>query len=390
MPTSDKHARTEKPTPKRKKEARDKGKVARSADITAFAGLLGASTLLPALFSSARGKVLNLVDEAMNVARNPSPQGAETVFGHGLMAVLQVIVPLAGGLALLGCVANLAQVGLHLSGKGLAPQFSRISPKGGLKRLFSAANGVNLAKQLAKVALLGALTTSVITTLLHAVPAGSPEPLIATVGIGASHLLGFIRIVATLGVALGIADFLYQRKHLLDTLKMTKQEVKDEARQREGDPAVKADLRRRAYAIARSRTLAAVRGADVVVANPTHYAVALRYDKARAAAPVVLAKGEGSLALRIKAEAARCLIPVVEDPPLARYLFATTEAGRAVPAEIYVAVARLLAFIYSLPPTFTGGAIHSFPHSHVPYDPADGPRPDDEDLVGAGTRGGTP
>jgi flagellar biosynthetic protein FlhB len=193
-----------------------------------------------------------------------------------------------------------------------------------------------------------------------------------------------VRGVAVIGVGLGVADFLFQRKKLLDTLKMTKQEVKDEARQSQGDPMMKNEIRKRGYQIARSKAIRAVRSADVVVANPTHYAVALCYDKARAAAPIVLAKGEGLLALRIKDEAARALVPVVEDPPLARYLFAVSEEGRPVPPEIYLAVARLLAFIYSLPPSFRGGSIHSYPPSQVPFDPADiRDQDDDDDLVGA-------
>ena len=387
MAAGDKHQRTEKATPKRRKEARDRGQVPRSADVSAFIGLLGASALLPALVSSAKSHILGVFQQSLNVIQDPTTAGAEGVFGLGMKTAFEVILPLAAALAAVGVAANAAQVGLHLTPKALRPKFSRISPKGGFSRLFSPMNAVNLWKQVAKIVILGGITTEVIMSLMHSVPAGTAVPLISTVGIGAGKLLTFVRTVALIGVALGILDYAYQRKHLFDSLKMTKQEVKYEMRYREGDPYTKGEIRKRSYQIARTRVLAAVRTADVVVANPTHFAVALQYDKARAAAPVVLAKGEGLLALRIKDEAGRCLIPVVEDPPLARYLFATTEPGHVVPTEIYVAVARLLAFIYSLPPSLRGGNINSYPHSAVPFDPAD-ELDEESQLAGTAARGG--
>src|SRR6185437_9760360 len=178
MPASDRHQRTEKPTPKRRREARERGQVPRSPDIGAFVGLLGASALLPTLVSSAKNHVVSVLSQAVNVMRNPSPAGAEGVLGAGMVAVLEVILPLAAALALIGVAANVAQVGLHLSGKALSPKFNRISPKAGFRRLSSSQNGVNLLKQVGKLAILGLITTDVIVSLLHAIPAGAPVPLI--------------------------------------------------------------------------------------------------------------------------------------------------------------------------------------------------------------------
>jgi flagellar biosynthetic protein FlhB len=154
---------------------------------------------------------------------------------------------------------------------------------------------------------------------------------------------------------------------------MTKQEVRDEHKQHEGDPHMRAHVRRRQYSIARSRTIAAVRTADVVVTNPTHYAVALQYDPARTNAPRLVAKGTDFLAERMKEEALRAGVPLVEDPPLARYLHATCEVDDMVPEEIYLAVAQLLAFVYRMPASLRGVGVRTRPHSAVPKTDDDGP-----------------
>jgi flagellar biosynthetic protein FlhB len=245
-----------------------------------------------------------------------------------------------------------------------------MSPKAGVKRLFSPTTLFSLGRQSVKLALIGVVGYSTVTGLIHTAPITVPTGLATSLGIGSSSLLGFVRLSGLLGLAVGLADYAYMRHKIGTALKMTKQQVKDEAKASEGDPTMRAEMRKRQYAIARSKTLAAVRTADVVIANPTHFCVALQYRPASRTAPRVVAKGSDHLARRMRDEAAVYAIPLVEDPPLARYLYATCDVGHAIPAEIYVAVAKLLAFIYSLPERVRGLGVHHRGASVVPFDPA--------------------
>lgn len=370
-PGADKHQKTEPPTAKRKKEARDRGQVARSPDVAGWAALLVGSFIVPHVISSARADVLGSMTQAMNVVVNPTVPGALVVLDSGLKAAFTTIISTAAMFAVLGLVTNVLQVGRSFSLKAAAPKFSRISPKGGIRRLFSPQTSVSLAKQTAKLLVLAGIAYQAIHSMLYAVPATVPLGIAQSIELGSSKLLTFVRTVSLIGLMIGVGDYAYQRHHLLTTLKMTKQEVKDEHRQQEGDPAVRGELRRRQYAIARSRVIAAVRTADVVIANPTHFSVALQYRPGSSSAPRVVAKGMGELAIRMRAEAATCSIPVVEDPPLARYLYAMCETNSPIPAEIYLAVARLLAFVYSLPSYVrTSSTLRPGPSS-VPVDPGE-------------------
>jgi flagellar biosynthetic protein FlhB len=358
MPVGDKHSKTEKPTPKRRREARRRGQVARSHDIGGWSALLLGSLLLPWYFGTAERRVLGLMAVASNVMTNPSTSAAVGVLGAGMLDVLYIFVPLGAAMMVLGIMTNVAQVGPGLSFESARPKLSRVSPAKGIKRLFSPNTLWELGKQVLKLTFLSLLAYRTLNTVLHALTGTEPVGITPIVGYLASAVLGLIRVMALLGLALGFADYAVQRHRLTSGIKMTKQEVKDEHRQQEGDPAVKGELRRRSYAIARSRMMASVKTADVVVANPTHYSVALQYRAENGFAPRVLAKGTDALALRIREEASRHLIPVVEDAPLARYLYAVCDIDEQIPPELYLVVARLLAFVFSLPANLRGATVH--------------------------------
>ena len=366
---ADKHQRTEPPTPKRKREARKKGQVARSPDVSGWAGAAVMSFLLPWFTRLVGGHLLGVLAQAAEAARHPSPQGALVVLEAGLKVILLTVVPLGAALALVAIVANVAQTGRAVSFQAAAPKLSRISPRAGMKRLFSPQNGMALLKQVVKLVLLVGVASQSLHAIIHEMVGLRPVSLMPLLAATAASVLSFVRVLSLLGLVVGIADFLYQRRKLNQQLKMTKEEVKEEAKAAEGDPHVKGLIRKRMYQIARSQVLAAVRRADVVVTNPTHYAVALRYEAGRSAAPRVVAKGADLLAQRIREEAAAFQIPVVEDPPLARYLYAVCEVDGAIPAEIFVAVARLLAFVYSLPAPLRGVGVHHLGSSVVPTEP---------------------
>lgn len=366
---ADKHQKTEKPTAKRKKQARDDGQLARSPDIYTWVALVAATFVLPSWFTGTEKRVLGLMAQASGVARAPTTAGALSVFQAGLRVVLLSTLPLAAVYVVLVIVTNLAQVGRALSLKKLRPKFSRLNPKGGLKQIFSAQSGVSLLKQTIKLTLLIGVAYSLMNGLVHTLVGSRPVTLVPLVAAGAGRILSFVRTLSFLGLVVGIADYGYQRKKLSTSLKMTKEEVKDEAKAAEGDPTTKAMVKKRMYQIARGALPRAVRSADVVVTNPTHYAVALQYDAERGA-PRVLAKGADHVAARIRAEAATWSVPLVEDPPLARYLYAVCEVDQQIPPEIYLAVAKILAFVYALPEMVrTAGAHHPAP-SIVPSEPS--------------------
>ena len=370
MASGDKHQRTEKPTPKRKNEARKRGSVARSPDIAGWSAVLVGSSLVPWLFGRARTSVLGITSETMNVASHPTTAGALVVLSNGLRAALTTVLPVAAIIAVLGIATNLLQIGRATSIESLRPKFSRISPREGFKRLFSPGTLEQLAKQLAKLTLLSVVAYGTLTTIVRLAITRQPVGLEPIIMAAASSIMNYVRVVSVLGIAIGVADFAYQRHRLNQSLKMTLQEVKDESKAAEGDPSIKGEIRRRQYAISRSRMLQELRTADLVITNPTHFAVALRYEPGEGGAPVVVAKGADDFALRLREEAADHAIPRVEDPPLARWIFSFCEVGHPIPADIYVIVAKVLAYVYSLPPSLRASTLRP-PHSIVPVDPGE-------------------
>ena len=366
MAAGDRWARTEPPTEKRKKKAREDGQVARSPDVGAWAVMLAGSLLAPFILSEARVRVLGITSNVIRVASHPTSAGALDVVGSALGQFLSYVAVIGGAFVAIALAVGVLQVGRSFSVKAARPRFSRVNPVTGLKSRFSTQTLWELVKQVLKLAILGMLGFFSLHSLMLTVASKSPVTLAPLLDYAGSSILGFVRTAAVLGIALGAVDYGIQRHRHNQSLKMTKQEVRDEHRQHTGDPHMRAHMRRRQYSIARSRTIASVRTADVVVTNPTHVAVALQYDPARANAPRLVAKGTDFLAQRMKEEAARCGIPLVEDPPLARYLHATCELDDVVPEEIYLAVAQLLAFVYRMPKSLRGVGVRSRPHSAVP------------------------
>ena len=366
MAAGDRWARTEPPTEKRKKKAREEGQVARSPDIGGWAAMLAGSLLAPFIVSEARSRVLAITSDVAGVASHPTSAGALDVVGSALWQFLTYVAVIGGVFMALALAVGVLQVGKSFSFKAARPRVSRLNPMTGLKSKFSTKALWDLVKQVLKLAILGVLGYVSLHSLMLTVASKSPATLAPLISYAGSSILGFVRTAAVLGLVLAGVDYGVQRHRNNQSLKMTKQEVRDEHKQQTGDPHIRAHIRRRQYSIARSKTIASVRTADVVVTNPTHYAVALQYDPKKASAPRVVAKGTDFLATRIKEEAARVGIPVVEDPPLARYLHASCEVEEVVPAEIYLAVAQLLAFVYRMPGSLRGIGVRGRPHSVVP------------------------
>ena len=346
--------RTEAPTAKRRRKAREKGQVARSAELVGSGILLGLISMLPRLMPSLR-------DEAGGYwVRTIAAAGHKTIGPGELIQLAGGCLAETGRMAgpVLGCVAgvalvtNVVQVGLFFNAGPLQPQLSRLNPLAGVRRLFALRSAVELLKGIAKMAIVVAAGWSFFEghqETLFALAASDPVGIAPRVGRLAYEMS--LRMVATLAV-LAALDYAYQRWQLEQSLKMTKQEVKDEFREAEGNPEIKSRIRQRQRETARRRMMAAVPRASVVITNPTHFAVALEYPMGTGAqrrqrrAPIVVAKGQDLIALRIREIATLHHVPLVEDPPLARSLYRMVEIGEEIPQELYRAVAEVLALIW--------------------------------------------
>ena len=340
--------RTEKATPKRREEARNRGQVARSQEINTGFSLLGLFVLLSAFGASTYEALAALMVESFTKAGPETTINANTAWAlmmDLMFTGLRILAPYLLGAMVIGVVASVVQVRPRLLASGLKPNFQALSPKSGIKRIFSLRSLVNLVKDLVKIAIVGTVTWIVLrgqAESLAMLMGADPRTTLGVVG-GLILKLGYFGAAAYLVMA--AADFGYQRWQHEKDMRMTKEEVKREMKEQDVSPEVKGQMKRRQREMATRRMMDAVPGADVVITNPTHYAVALKYAR-DLPAPQVVAKGADNVALRIRGIATENGVSIVEDPPLARSLFAAAEVGQYIPAEAFAAVAEILAAVY--------------------------------------------
>ncbi len=347
MAEKDSGQRTEKPTPKRLREARRKGQIPRSPDLVGWLALLVASYLIPLMLALLRDRFVgffHLVTGAISLGQwDVALAATRRLTGD----VALVFLPFLGLLVLVVVLALAAQGGVTLTAEPLRPKFERISPKAGVKRLLSTQSLVDTAKAVLRLAALTLLMWQIMAGEIARFLTGtSRSPIPAGLELGAALLL-LVRLAALLGLVVGVGDYAYQRWKVGKQLKMTKEEVKRENRNTEGDPLLRGRRRQVHARVSRNKMLAAVGEASVVVVNPTHISVALSY--ASGSVPKVVAKGEDELALRIREKAFEAGVPVVECRPLARLLNEVIEVGDEVPAHLYEAVAIVIAFVMRTP-----------------------------------------
>jgi flagellar biosynthetic protein FlhB len=350
MADLDRESRTEEPTPRREEKAREEGQVARSAEIGSCAVLL-AGTLVAA--SSGPGAMSRLRDAmsgslAAIASDDLTPASALSLLAGGGRTVAAVALPIVLAAAAAGAVAAVAQVGFGVYPKRIAPDPNRLSPAQGLQRIFSGRGVAELVKSLLKIGLVSWVAWRAFLALQGQLPTlglVSPRDILEAGGADATSLL--LWICGALG-AVAAADMLWQRRMHRQSLRMTRHEVREEQRQAEGDPKIRQRLRRAYRDLTGNRMLSEVAKASVVVTNPVHVAVALRYDPAEMGAPRVVAKGTEARAERIKQIARQNGVPIVERRALARALFRSVKVGAEIPAALYRAVAEILAYIYSL------------------------------------------
>lgn len=342
--------RTEQATPRRREKAREEGRVAKSMELnSALMILLGFSTLLalgPLMVSQTMEMMRTLLANAPTIA--VSDPMFVTVYGNALLKYLVIVAPVFGAMIIIGVVANVLQVGFKVSPKAMEMKLDKLNIVAGLGRLFTTRSLVTLVRDSLKLFIIGFVAYKVIMSESDeflTLADMSIGPLAATTGKLA------IIIALKIGVAvliLAILDYAYQRFDFEKSIRMSHQEVKEEYKDTEGSPQIKARIRQIQRQTAQKRMMQEVPKADVVITNPTHYAVALKYDSDAMNAPTVIAKGQNLIAQKIKEIAYENQIPVIEDKALAQALYKMCEIGQMVPHNLYRAVAEVLAYVYRL------------------------------------------
>jgi len=360
MAAGDSSDKTEKPTPKRLREAREKGQVAKTPDLATWVAMLATTVLLQMTFQRGAQVLPDLLHQMATVIAHPD-EGAANAFAAGAMwKTVGVVAPMLIGMMIVGTLANVAQVGFRPTSKKLKPDFSRLNLFKGIKKMVGVQAWWELGKAIAKTLVLVAVAWPAFTHAMQTLSNGSSGGAFEIAGFTAKTALTILRNVSAAGLVIAGADYAYQKRRTMKQLRMTRQELREEMKQQEGNPEMRRSIRSRAMAISRNQMIRSVSMADVIVVNPTHFAVALKYDSAKGA-PQVVAKGAGTIAAAIRAQGVRHGVPIVHEPVLTRTLYKACEIGQLIPANLYEAVALLLAFVFGLRAKGRAEGYHEMP-----------------------------
>lgn len=346
--------KTEPATDKKLKEAREEGKVAKSQELTFSFSLIVLFLVLKFFVSYLGEKMIGLIKTVYSgmaefVDINNSGLTSHATSAYFVNIIIQfflIVLPFFIFGVIITVLINIVQVGWKVSNKMLQPKFDKINPINGFKRIFSSQSVFELVKSIVKIGLIALIAYFSIKGhanelfILYEIPLNQAIALVGTIIIDTGLRISLVYLIV------GIADFVYQKHKFNEDMKMTKQEVKDEYKNTEGDPQIKGRQRARMREASQRRMMQDVPKADVVITNPTHIAVALKYDAEVSKAPVVLAKGEELIAKKIKDVAKENNISIVENKPLARMLYSNVDIGEEIPAELYQSVAEVLAAVY--------------------------------------------
>lgn len=347
MSDEDKSSKTEEATPKRLQQARERGEIAQSQEIQVWATLCGGAFALAMLAPPAAERALRV---GLRFLEHPERIRVDLASMRGgmmdaLLEMSLILGPTLLLLALLGVGCGFAQAGPMWAPKRLAPEFSKLSPLKGAQRLVSTRALVDMLKSVVKLSVVLAVLVVVLRPYVPGLDQWASLSPAASLARSDDLLVQLAAAVAAVTTLVAAADYMYQRFSFLARMRMTKQELRDEFKEADGDPHIKARIRRLRQERSRKRMMAAVPTATVVITNPTHFAVALAYDMVAMPAPKVVAKGVDRLALRIREVAAAHNVPVVENPPLARSLHAAVEIDDEIPPEHYQAVAQVISWV---------------------------------------------
>ncbi|HMD30183.1 MAG TPA: flagellar biosynthesis protein FlhB [Steroidobacteraceae bacterium] len=342
--------RTEEPSQRRLQEARERGQIPRSRELTNFATMIGGSAALVAIGGSLTARLSQMMRNGLSIDANTlrnTDSMAASLGGAGVSAVL-ALLPVFGALVALVLLASVLLGGWNFSPRAMTPDFSRLSPIAGLQRLFGLRGLTELGKALLKCLVVGGVCAGIVTWIFGDVLSLARMAPRAAVGRGAGLLSwAFVWLCASLALV-AIVDVPLQLFQFKRALRMTRQELRDESKEMDGRPETKQRIRQMQQTLARRRMMHKVPTADVVIVNPTHFAVALKYDPMKMRAPRVLAKGVDMVAQNIRRIAEEHRVPVFESPKLARALYRSTDLNKEIPAGLYVAVAQVLSYIFRL------------------------------------------
>jgi flagellar biosynthesis protein FlhB len=367
--------KTEKPTPQRLKKARKEGQIPRTQELGTWLGVAAASVLLPMMVGNAFEAVQELFVHIGSVADDPQPAALSRLMGDALTAFMTTLLPMALGMMVVGTLASAAQGGVTFATKSMKPSLKKFNPFPGIKRMFGTQGLWEAVKALIKTAALGTVVIITSDRAQALVSSAGALPLSAVAATFTDSAILMFRVVAITGLVIAVADYVVVRVKMMKKLKMSKYEITQEHKQAEGDPHMKAHRRGVQLSMSRNRMMSEVADADVLLVNPTHVAVALRYDPSKGA-PRVVAKGAGEVAAKLRSLAEENRVPMVQDIPLARALHGSCELGQEVPAQLFTAVARVLAFVMHLGARGVKGGFH-----RPGFEP-----PDTADLPKAGRR----
>jgi flagellar biosynthetic protein FlhB len=340
--------RTEDPSPRRLQEARERGQVPRSRELTNFATMIGGSATLVAIGGSLATRLSQMMRHGLSIDPQSlrDPDGMLSSLGDASISAVTALLPVFGAVIALVLLASLLLGGWNFSPQAMAPDFSRLSPLAGLKRLFGLRGASELGKALLKFTVIGGVCAVIVSWTFGDVLALAHMQPRAAIGRGAGLMSwAFVWLCASLALV-AIVDVPLQLFQFKRMLRMTRQEVRDEAKESDGRPETKQRIRRMQQQLAQRRMMHKVPTADVVIVNPTHFAVALKYDPKQMRAPRVLAKGVDLVAANIRRIAEEHRVPVFESPKLARALYRSTDLNKEIPAGLYVAVAQVLSYIF--------------------------------------------
>ena len=342
--------KTEEATARKLRNARDDGQVARSVELPAAAVTIGAILVIYFIGSAWMTRVATIFAQGFTFDRKTldNPELLVTTFASQMGESFLLIVPILGVTAVLAVLSSGATGGYLFSLKSVMPKFSKLSPLQGFARMFGTKAAVELGKAVLKFSLVATVLWSLVTTQLDQLMALGQmglEPALAHAGI----MIGESALWLSLSLlVIALIDAPYQKFAFMKRMRMTKQEIKDEMKDMEGQPEVKAKIRQRQREMANAKMIQKVKDADVVITNPEHFAVALSYDPTGDGAPILLAKGSDFLAQRIREEAEKHGIEIFSAPPLARALYFTTKLDQPIPEALYLAVAQVIAYVFSL------------------------------------------
>ena len=336
--------KTEKPTPKRKKQARKDGQVPRTPELGGWLGLLVVSLAMGPLLDHELDAIRTMMVAHLRAAENPSISLALQMLGDAAHHVFLTLLVLGSMVLVIGVVSALAQGGFYLSPKLAKPDAKKLNPIKGAKRLFGPHAAWEGVKVLLKSSVVAFLAWGAVKSMMPLV--GGLLPIGVVLHEVTAEVSRLIMTVAIAGLVMAAADYAMMRRRIGKQLRMSHSEIKQEHKQAEGDPMLKGAIRSRQLAAARNRMIADVGTADVLLVNPTHVAVALRYDPEQGA-PRVVARGAGAIAARIRERAAEERVPLVQDVPLARAIYRHCQVGQEIPRELWAAVAQVLAFVLS-------------------------------------------